>query len=491
MSDWDTISHNVDIIKPISDADLDTFVNKASTNLPFFGKYFCHLEFSPKQIDTGICLKEFQKTVGVFNRQGGKTTTFSVYDAHELTFREYPAGSEDLTIIFAPIKDQSNLIFNKVEKIFKNNVWLNTFISKFQGGGLIRLNNGNELQAKTASPAAHIRGHSPKKIQLDESQDISDVKYYEDILPSGATTDAKVQEIGTPSKRNHFWKTWNQDPTYKKIMQIYTECPFISRSFVEDCRQNMSKAMFNQEFNCIWNVNYGAVWSIDTINKMCVLEDKPYPREPHTNYYAGIDVGKNPSQTVISVGKGVGNSLSQCRLLVINNPEDYISICNDTIVPLLKYEPLTCIDATAGSQGVVVHDMLSNMFREKGNLKMCYKLIPEDYHQSKFKSEMANDVEVMGENNRLKLLKIDSQKRQLIAFEKKNSKSGNDIFFSEELSDICQAVMLMVRAFVRHNDYGGKFVFASSGKTGPNYSAGDGGSSYSFTKDLPNERPEW
>ena len=64
---------------------------------------------------------------------------------------------------------------------------------------------------------------------MDETQDITDVKYYEDIVPSGAATNAKIQEIGTPAKRNHFYKTFYYDKAFKKVKQTWEECPFISR----------------------------------------------------------------------------------------------------------------------------------------------------------------------------------------------------------------------------------------------------------------------
>jgi len=491
MSDWDTVARKDKVTK----REIQLFVNKAETNVPFFSKYFCNVEVSPKQKDVVEALREYQKVISVFNRQGGKTTIFGIYDSHELVFRTYPDGSPDLAIIFAPIKDQSRLIFSKVEGIMKNNMFLQSLIDKFQVGGYIKMRNGNELMAKTASPQAHIRGFSPRKIQLEESQDISDVKYYEDILPSGAATDARVQEIGTPAKRNHFWKTFNHDSTYKKIKQVWTECPFIAKEYVLSLltEGKMTKARFDQEFNCVWNVDAGSTFPYELIAKMCILEDKYYAPISGFEYYAGLDVGKSPAQTVLSIGKGVGEEeLYQQKLIAINNPKSYADIMDVVYKPLSIYEPLTFIDATPGSQGVVVYDLLSKRFTEDGNYDMAAKLVPFNYHEkSTTKSDMANQFEIYGENNRLKLINEAVQRRQLIAYEKKTSPSGNTVYFSEELTDICQADMMMLMAFIQRY-YGGsaKFAFAASGNVGAGGSMGNDG--YSFTEDLKGlKRPDW
>lgn len=488
-NEWDIRGRKLNSSQHVSQHDILEFVNRAESNPLFFSKYFCNYELSPKQSLSMKYLKEEPKFIGVYNRQGGKSTLMAIYNVHELIFRSYPSGDTDFTIIFAPIKDQSKIIFNKVDQILKRNQFLNSMIESSQVSGIIKVTTGNELQCKTASPNAHIRGFSPTKIQIDESQDVSDVKYYEDILPSGAATGAKIQEIGTPAKRNHFYKTYYRDSSYKRVKQTWKQCPFLDKPYVESLLNSgkMTKARFDQEFNCIWNVDTGSAWSYELINSISVLEDKYYPPEINSKYYAGIDVGRNPAETVLSIGKNIGDELYQVKLVRISGAKTYPEIVSRLYEVLSIYEPLTCVDATKGSQGVVVYDMLVEKFSNDGNYKMAGMIIPEDYN-NRMKSEMVNDVELLGETNRLKILNNDGQRRQLIAYEKKTSVSGNDIFYSEELSDICQALNLMVRSYLKHGTLSNQgFKFATSGTVG-----GFNGGGTSFTSDLKDlSRPSW
>ena len=474
--------------KPVSDRELAEFTDKAADNLPFFGKYFCYREHSPAQRKFGWYLKYEKKAVGVFSRQTGKTTIIGDYDAQELVFKEYPDGHTDFTMIFAPVQEQAQLIFDTVDKVMHGNDFLISQIAEYKKGGYIRTVSGNELKAKTASPNANIRGFSPTKIQLDETQDISDVKYYEDILPSGATTDAKVQEIGTPAKRNHFWKTFYHDNSYKKVIQPWDQCPFITKRYVMEMKEKMSRARFDQEFNCIWNLDVGSAWPYELIQKMHILEEKNYGIVSGGKYFAGIDVGKHPAETVLSVGILEGNILKQIKLIRVNNARDYNVILKKIYPALAMYEPITCIDATAGSQGAVFFDMIDEKFRQDKNFRMAYKLIAEDYHGSKFKQELVNDVDVLGENNRLKLLNNNGQKRQFISYEKKESAAGNTTYYSDELSDVVQAVSLMVRAYMKHGAMLNQQFPFMVGKTKSGPPDMDG---FSFAQQLPKDRPEW
>ena len=495
-NDWDRSGTKLQVgsKKNISRRQLEKFKERAQNNLPFFAKYFCKRQHTPKQVEVGENLRTEKKSVSVFCRQGGKTTLFGDYDSHELTFRTYPDGDNDYTIVFAPIKDQSKLIFGKVYDIMTGNKFLYSQVAKATADEIV-MTNGNKLRAMTASPNAHIRGHSPKKIQCDETQDITDVKYYEDILPSGAATDAKIQEIGTPAKRNHFWKTWKYDNSFEKVMQTWEECPFISKEYIMGLLKSgqMTKAKFDQEFNCIWNIDIGSAWPYELIQLMCVLEpgQNLARYDPQIKYYSGIDVGKSPAETVLSIGKGQGDDLYQVKLLRINKPDTFEEIINTLYGPVALYEPITCIDATSGSQGVPVYEGLVKKFKNDGNHIMTNRIIPEDYNVSRsYKADLAMDLEILGENNRLKLLNIEGQRRQMIGYEKKTTASGNTVFFSEDLNDICQADMLMVRAFIHHRNISTKFTYAASGSVG-GYGNGVGKERFSFTRDLPNRPPEW
>ena len=131
------------------------------------------------------------------------------------------------------------------------------------------MKNGAEFHALSASEQAHIRGHSPTIIQIDESQDISDKKYYEDILPSGSATGAKIQEIGTTTGRNHFYRNTlqssNKEHKVHVVYQSYRECPFTNPKYIARMKRRMPKARFQREFENVFDVDYGMAFPFDPL----------------------------------------------------------------------------------------------------------------------------------------------------------------------------------------------------------------------------------
>jgi len=85
----------------------------------------------------------------------------------------------------------------------------------------ISLLNGAQMRCFTAAESSEgesLLGFNASTLVLDESGSISDLVYYQKIMRmvAAARVIRTVWELGTPHRKNHFYKSWN-NPRYFKI----------------------------------------------------------------------------------------------------------------------------------------------------------------------------------------------------------------------------------------------------------------------------------
>ena len=240
----------------------EEFIKRCEKDVSFFTDHILYKQYNGerKLTQKQIALIEKFKTelhvAAVFNRQGGKTEALAVYDVHELCFGRTENDQPIHIYVYAPILSQTEIIIGRIHQFFNAEPLLKGFIK--QGQQLkhsIEMKNGNTIKAMSASEHSHVRGHSPTHIQIDESQDIDDRVYYDDILPSGAATGAIIQETGTPKGRNHFYNLFRmKDKSVTVVTQTWKECPFIDKGYVMRRKARMPRAKFNAEYFLSFNI---------------------------------------------------------------------------------------------------------------------------------------------------------------------------------------------------------------------------------------------
>jgi len=500
MSWWDELSKGN---AKFTRKDVIQFANKCEKNKIFFAKHMCKIEPSGKQPELLYKMNKYQNVIAIFNRQGGKSTTFALDDAHDLLFKDYSDGHIEWIIVYAPIQNQAEIIFGKVLTFIDKNPITQKYIRYHNRTGYLEMENGNKLMAKSASPNANIRGDSPTKIQVDESQAVCDKQYYEAIIPSGSTTDAKIQEIGTPAGRNHFYRTYHNAETlgiktqYKTVMQRWHECPIISKTYIEEQMQSMPKKSFDQEYLCQWDLDEGFAWDYEVVLKSLVMPPENIPPEPKVPYVAGIDVAKSPAETVLWIAKVTPMNTLQQVYIDRMGGMDWSEMIRDVMAGIVAYKPsMVCFDAT-GIGSPAFDFFVQEMKRISPEWKAWTKKCLEDviYTQS-VKTEMVADVDRMlcmnqftkdqiieryGDvlddeacemihQNGLTLSTLDETKNQMLSFKAKRTDSGKLKFMSEGgvNNDICNAIMLGVRA---HKMLRGK-MWTPDGKSRKIISAG-------------------
>jgi len=478
MSYWDELSNgNVTFTKK----DIAKFTERCEKSKPFFSKYICGVDPTPKQTELLNKMNKYQNVVAVFNRQGGKSTIFGIDDAHDLLYKDYSDGHEEWINVYAPVQEQSRLIFGKVYDILDKNPITRQFIERHNHTGFIQMKNGNKMMSKSASPNANIRGDSPTKIQVDESQGVCDKQYYEAIIPSGSATDAKIQEIGTPAGRNHFYKTYHNAKThgvksrYKIVIQRWHECPFIKKSYIEEQMENMPRKAFEQEYLCKWDLDEGFAWDYEIVVNSLIMPEYNIPPEKKTPYVAGLDVAKSPAETVLWVAKVTKmNTLQQVYINRVGST-DWPEMIHDSLEGVVAYKPsYMCFDATGIGQPafdffvqevrrygdewkrwakkcledvVYTNPLKTEMVSDVDKL-LCQNKFTKDQIEERFGDVMTDEAQEMMNQNGLCLSTLPEVKNQMLAFKAVRLESGRIKFVSDKgiNNDICNAVMLGVKA---------------------------------------------
>lgn len=433
------------------------FIDKCESDVPFFAHnllYHQTRHLAPKQIALIDCMKKYPHTAAIFNRQGGKTEAFAVYDAHELCFGKAPDGSPDHTIIYAPILDQTNIVMSRIHQ-FLNMPMLRSFV-KIKYKLFIEMNNGNTINAKSASEQSHVRGHSPTKIQIDETQDISDRVYYDDILPSGAATGATIQETGTPKGRNHFYQLFRmKDKNVRIITQTWEECPFIDREFVLRRKARMPRDKFNAEFCCIFLTETSVAFSTKMLEAIIKLspEEKPESALPEMKqFYLGGDIAKQDESVFIILGLNpVDKKLYQVDMKRMSAFRSY-KVVMDEIIDLCDDYSISygLIDMTGVGEGIV--DLIPTSLPIEGV-----------FQSNEEKEEMVSSFMKLGEGEAKDGISFEPKvflwndydlKQQFYEWEAKKLKSGKIRYHHPDggHDDIVMATLCACKAFLDDSD---------------------------------------
>lgn len=430
----------------------ELFINRCASDVPFFAHNILYKKkktLSPKQALLIEAFRNNPHVAAIWSRQSGKTTTLAIYDVHELCFGRTEKDEPDHTIIFAPILEQTNIIMGRVHQFFNSVPLLKGFVDD-QFKHFIRMKNGNTLQAMSASEQSHIRGHSPTKIQIDETQDIQDRIYYDDILPSGAATGAKIQETGTPKGRNHYYRlTRIKEEGLKIIYQHWEECPFIDREYVLRRKARMPRAKFEAEFCNKFLTDTNVAFSTEMLDSIIRID--PVAKVDLTTmsaFYLGGDVAKVDESVLVILGWD-GTQLWQVDMRRMSAFESYKQLLEE-IVSLCEEYPITygLIDATAVGEPLV--DFIPD------NLP-----IDGEFQSSEAKQTMVDEFMKLGEGDALKgydpkvQLWLDYDLRQqFYEWERKNLKSGKVRYHHPTggHDDIVMAVLAACKAYADDHD---------------------------------------
>jgi len=226
--------------------------------------------------------------------------------------------------IYAPKRDQARLQFERLVRDLSTDTATQVleelgleFTAKNRG--FVRLTNGSEIIASSASDTSHVEGSTHHILVMEEAQDISQRKILKSLRPMIAATKGSTVMIGTATtkkgefyhsiRRNlHAYATGDRRDNFCVPWRVAAKENSLYREYVtEQIRQyGEDSDEIRMSYGCEWILERGMfVTPAQLMNPFVALTEGPYSffhfGSKNKDQCAGIDFGKGQSSTVITV----------------------------------------------------------------------------------------------------------------------------------------------------------------------------------------------
>jgi hypothetical protein len=212
------------------------------------------LGFEADEKQAQVLRSESRRGILNCSRQWGKST---VTAAKALYYAMHHPRS--LTIVVSPTGRQSRELVRKVAGFVERL----RIRPRGDGGGdkSLVLPNGSRIVALPGSEAT-VRGFSAVGLLLiDEAAGVPE-ELYVAVRPMLAVSDGALWMMSTPrGRRGFFYEAWeNGGPDWERIEAPATECPRISRAFLDRERHDVGLREFQQEYLCVFEDSVSKVF---------------------------------------------------------------------------------------------------------------------------------------------------------------------------------------------------------------------------------------
>lgn len=175
-------------------------------------------------------------------RQVGKTTITAIKALH----RAFSRPNEQILILSATQR-QASLMFNIILEIINKSPCLASKVQR-QTLTIIYFKNRSNIHCLPGGRTGFtVRGFSPTLIIVDEAAFVPDEVFIA-VEPSLASHDGDLILLSTPfGKRGRFYRAY-YDENFTQYSVKSSECPLVSKEFLEFQKSSMSELEYLQEF---------------------------------------------------------------------------------------------------------------------------------------------------------------------------------------------------------------------------------------------------
>jgi hypothetical protein len=252
-----------------------------------------HLRLSPDPLQARILASAARRGMLCCTRQWGKSTIAAAKAAHQAFFQ--PNAT---VLVAAPVERQSAELVRKCADL------LRPLGVPRRGDGQNRasllLPNGSRIIG-LPHQELNIRGFSaPSLIVIDEAAGVQD-EIYHALVPMQATNDGALWLLSTPrEKRGFFYDEWiTPDNEWFKVRATAHDCPRISKAWLQRYARRLPKAVFEQEFLCVFRSSHNTLFSDEDLHR--ALQPLPAPAGMPVRVYIGLDLGQRADHAAIAV----------------------------------------------------------------------------------------------------------------------------------------------------------------------------------------------
>jgi len=204
------------------------------------------------------------------SRQSGKSTMSAVIALHHAL---YHPGS--LVLCLAPTLRQSQELFAKVAGFYRDLGEARPVAPQGDRKLSLELENGSRIVTLPGSEKT-IRGFSDAALLLlDEASRVEDELYYA-VRPMLALSGGSLIMLTTPyGRRGVFYEEWISSHGWERYEVPASQCPRISREFLEEEREDLPPFIFRQEYECSFEETEDQVFSADLVDRAVTDEVQP------------------------------------------------------------------------------------------------------------------------------------------------------------------------------------------------------------------------
>jgi Terminase large subunit, T4likevirus-type, N-terminal len=219
-----------------------------------------YLGFEPDARQAEVLRCKGRRVLLNCSRQWGKSTVTALKTVHRMWFQ---AGS--LVLVTGPSERQT------AEFVKKAREFVALLGVQPRGDGQNRrsilLPNGSRMVG-VPSGEATVRGFSNvAMLVIDEAARASD-DLYKAMRPVLAVSGGDLWLMSTPKgKRGFFWEEWTKGgPEWTRLSVPATECPRISKEFLEEERGKHTDDWFRQEYLCEFVQDWKGLFDMDLVD---------------------------------------------------------------------------------------------------------------------------------------------------------------------------------------------------------------------------------
>lgn len=226
------------------------------------------LDFNPDPWQAEVLDGSTKKVLLCCSRQSGKSSVSAILALHTAIFA---AGS--LVLMVSPSLRQSSELFRKFLGYLE---LLPNMPARNEDTKLsIKLDNGSRVVSLPGSEAT-IRGYSAVSLLLiDEGARVVDDLYFA-VRPMLAISRGRLLALSTPfGKRGWFFHEFSEGVGWKKHSIKATDCPRISKEFLDEERRSMPNAIFQAEYLCEFSEALDNVFTYEQVAAAISAEVEP------------------------------------------------------------------------------------------------------------------------------------------------------------------------------------------------------------------------
>lgn len=255
------------------------------------------------------------------------------------------------------------------------------------------------------------RGRKYKRVIVDEAAMTPNLEkaWTESIRPTLTDYAGDAWFFSTPKGQNYFWRLYNQtgEDWYSAQMPTSTN-PYIDAEEIEAARLLLPERVFQQEYLAMFIEESGGVFR-RVAEAVDNGRDAPEPRQQGRSYTLGVDLARTQDFTVLSVFDDLARQVYFERFNLISwqrQIERVVSVAQE-------YDAKVVVDSTG------VGDPIYEALRKANLYIEGYQLT------SGSKERLIDNLAIMLDNSRIRLMDIPTQTSELQAYQYELTPSRN------------------------------------------------------------------